>query len=82
MSHDRSKRYILPEGEPVDFLVSLGVQTPQGKVVRAKYDKFRQINRYLEFIEDVLEKLPAVSSSRSARRASVINAAMRSLITP
>lgn len=59
MSHDRSKRYILPEGEPVDFLVSLGVQTPQGKVVRAKYDKFRQINRYLEFIEDVLEKLPA-----------------------
>ena len=59
MSHDRSKRYILPEGEPVDFLVSLGVQTPDGKVVRAKYDKFRQINRYLEFIEDVLEKLPA-----------------------
>ena len=59
MSHDRSKRYILPEGEPVDFLVSLGVQTPEGKVVRAKYDKFRQINRYLEFIEDVLEKLPA-----------------------
>ncbi len=58
MSHDRSKRYILPEGEPVDFLVSLGVQTPEGKVVRAKYDKFRQINRYLEFIEDVLEKLP------------------------
>lgn len=59
MSHNRSKRYILREGEPVDFLVSLGVQTPEGRVVKAKYDKFRQINRYLEFIEDILEKLPA-----------------------
>ena len=59
MSHNRAKRYILPEGEPVDFLVDLGVQTAEGRVVRAKYDKFRQINRYLEFIEDILEKLPA-----------------------
>lgn len=59
LSHDRSRRYILPEGEPVDFLVSLGVQTPDGRVVKAKYDKFRQINRYLEFIEDVCDKLPA-----------------------
>ena len=59
MSHNRSKRYILPEGEPADFLVSLGVQTPQGQVVKAKYDKFRQINRYLEFIEDVCDRLPA-----------------------
>ncbi len=59
MAHNRSKRHILPEGEPVDFLVSLGVQTPQGQVVRAKYNKFRQINRYLEFIEDVCHRLPA-----------------------
>lgn len=42
----------------MDFLVELGVQLPDGKVVKAKYDKFRQINRYLEFIEDILEKLP------------------------
>lgn len=55
--HNRSKRYILPEGEPVPFLVELGVMTPQGQVVRAKYDKFRQINRFLEFIEDILPKL-------------------------
>lgn len=41
LSHDRSKRYILQEGIPVDFLVGLGVQTPEGKIVRAKYDKFR-----------------------------------------
>lgn len=59
LSHDRSKRYILREGEPVDFLVHLGVQLPDGRVVKAKYDKFRQINRYLEFIEDILERLPA-----------------------
>ncbi len=57
-SHNRAKQYILKEGQPVDFLVSLGVQSPEGRIVKAKYDKFRQINRYLEFIEDVLEELP------------------------
>lgn len=59
MSHDRSRQYILQEGRPADFLVGLGVQTPEGRVSKAKYDKFRQINRYLEFIEDILDKLPA-----------------------
>ena len=59
LSHNRTKQYILPEGEPVDFLVGLGVQTPDGRIARAKYDKFRQINRYLEYIEDVLDRLPA-----------------------
>ena len=58
LRHDRSKHYILEEGRPVDFLIGLGVQTPEGKIVKAKYDKFRQINRYLEFIEDVLSQLP------------------------
>ena len=58
LAHNRRKNYILQEGVPMDFLVELGVQTPEGKVVRAKYDKFRQINRYLEFIEDILEELP------------------------
>ena len=53
MTHNRSKQYLLPEGEPVPFLVKLGVMTPEGKVVKAKYDKFRQINRFLEFIEDI-----------------------------
>lgn len=56
--HNRKKHYILEEGKPVDFLVGLGVQTPEGKIVKAKYDKFRQINRYLEFIEDIVRKLP------------------------
>lgn len=58
LAHDRAKQYILREGEPVDFLVGLGVQRPDGRVAKAYYDKFRQINRYLEFIEDVLDKLP------------------------
>lgn len=57
-AHNRQKRYILQEGIPVDFLVDLGVMTPQGKVVKARYDKFRQINRFLEFIEDILPQLP------------------------
>ncbi len=58
LSHDRIRQYILKDGIPVDFLVGLGVQTPDGKVTKNRYDKFRQINRYLEFIEDVLDKLP------------------------
>lgn len=58
LSHNRTKQYILPEGKPVDFLVGLGVQTPDGRIAKARYDKFRQINRYLEFIEDVLDELP------------------------
>ncbi len=58
LSHNRVKQYILPEGQPVDFLVDLGVQSPDGHIARARYDKFRQINRYLEFIEDILDKLP------------------------
>ena len=50
LSHNRKKRYILEEGIPVPFLVELGVQTKDGAIVHAKYDKFRQINRFLEFI--------------------------------
>lgn len=58
LRHDRTKRYILEEGKPVPFLVYLGVMTPEGKVTAPKYDKFRQINRFLEFIEDICPMLP------------------------
>ena len=57
-THNKQKRYILPQDEPVPFLVELGVQTPDGKIVNQKYDKFRQINRYLEFVRDILPSLP------------------------
>lgn len=57
ISHNRRKRYILEEGIPVPFLQDLGVMTQEGKIVRTKFDKFRQINRFLEFIEDILPQL-------------------------
>ena len=58
LAHNRVKKYILKEGIAVPFLVDLGVMNTQGKVISAKYDKFRQINRFLEFVEDILPKLP------------------------
>ncbi|HIT64811.1 MAG TPA: SAM-dependent methyltransferase [Candidatus Ventrimonas merdavium] len=57
LSHNRKKRYLLEEGKAVPFLVDLGVMTAEGTVVRTRYDKFRQINRFLEFIEDILPNL-------------------------
>lgn len=58
LSHNKTKQYILEEKVVVPFLVDLGVQTAEGRIVHAKYDKFRQINRYLEFVRDILPSLP------------------------
>ncbi len=58
LSHNRKKKYLLnPERRPA-FLQDLGVQTADGRIVNSRYDKFRQINRFLEFIEDILPALP------------------------
>ena len=56
-SLNRVKNYLIPEGVPVPFLVHLGVMTAQGKVISSKYDKFRQINRFLEYVDDILPEL-------------------------
>lgn len=58
LSHNRKKKYILEEGIPVPFLIDLGVMTQNGNIVNTHYDKFRQINRFLEYIEDILPSLP------------------------
>ena len=58
LSHNRKKKYILEEGIPVPFLIDLGVMTQNGNIVNAHYDKFRQINRFLKYIEDILPSLP------------------------
>lgn len=60
-SHNREKTYIIQEGTFVPFLYDLGVITSEGRVVKGKYDKFKQINRFLEFIEDIL---PALKKDR------------------
>ncbi len=57
VSHNRKKQYILEEGMDVPFLRELGVMTGDHKIVKSKFDKFKQINRFLEFIEDILPKL-------------------------
>jgi hypothetical protein len=57
-THDRAKRRVFPEGVPVPFLVELGVMTPDGTVRSKRYDKFRQVNRFVELVEDVLPALP------------------------
>jgi SAM-dependent methyltransferase len=57
LEHNRNKKYIIEEGTPVDFLIELGVMNKEGKVLAKKYDKFKQINRFLEMIEDVVPHL-------------------------
>lgn len=58
IAHNRTKNYIIPDGVPCDFLVYLGVMDKSGKVIQKHYSKFRQINRYLEIVEDVFPHLP------------------------
>lgn len=56
--HNRTKHYLIPEGVPCPFLTEIGVMTPDGKVRARHYQKFRQINRFLELVNDVLPALP------------------------
>ena len=58
LDHNRKKKYVLEEGKPIPFLQDLGVMTADGRIVHSRYDKFHQINRFLEFVQDILPKLP------------------------
>ena len=58
LNHNRKKQYILQEGVPVPFLQDLGVMTEEGKIVHARSDKFRQINKYLELVAGCVDSLP------------------------
>jgi SAM-dependent methyltransferase len=58
LTHNRKKNYVLEEGTPVPFLVELGIMNADGKVLAPKYDKFRQINRFVELIADIVPHLP------------------------
>lgn len=56
-NNSKIKNYIIQEGKPVPFLVHLGVMNKDGKVLAQKYDKFKQINRFLEYIKDILPEI-------------------------
>lgn len=58
LSHNQEKQYLIPEGEPCSFLIRLGVMTRDGAVIQKHYNKFRQINRFLEIVSDVIAYLP------------------------
>ncbi len=57
LNHNRKKQYIIPDNEPCDFLIRLGVSDDKGKVFHKHYSKFRQINRFLEIVDDSFESL-------------------------
>ena len=58
LTHNKTKTYLLEDGKPVAFLTALGVMTEDGRVVKRRYDKFKQINRFLEMVDDVVTSLP------------------------
>lgn len=55
-SHNKEKEYIIKEGMDVPALVDLGVFTKEGKVVKSKYDKYKQINKFIELIDHEIRK--------------------------
>lgn len=67
LTHNRAKKYIINPGEPCDFLIRLGVMLPDGQVAKKHYGKFRQINRFLEIVEDSLSCLTEEERGKKLR---------------
>ncbi|MEZ6060133.1 MAG: SAM-dependent methyltransferase [Planctomycetaceae bacterium] len=63
-SHDRRRQYLIPDGVPVPFLVATGIMSADGRVKAKHFRKFRQINRFAEFIRDVADRLPSTGTLR------------------
>lgn len=62
--HNKKKQYILNEGDKIDFLIELGLMSVEGKILKSSYNKFKQINKYLEFIDDTIEELKTKKTYR------------------
>ena len=72
-AHNREKQYLIREGTKIPFLCELGVMTDDGRIVKAKYDKFRQINRFLEFIDDILPELRKRAEGKERKELRIID---------
>ena len=70
-THDKPRRRLLPEGDPVPFLVAAGLMLDDGRVPKAKQAKFRQLNRFLELVDDVVGELPS-DAERAGRPLRVV----------
>jgi SAM-dependent methyltransferase len=57
ITHNRQKEYLIEQSQPISYLVALGIMNAQGRIYTQKMAKYRQINRFLEMVADILPHL-------------------------